>query len=81
MSGAKVSMSRVLVECISAGRPPTAAEMERLARRVCRETRPNAPDWSEVAVGSDAYRRTMSIVRAAVGSRAAEAPDAAAQPR
>lgn len=57
----------VLADCIGAARPPTAGEMERLATRVCREIRPDAPDWREVAVGSEAYRRTMCVARAAVG--------------
>lgn len=81
MTAKKVSEARVVIDCIRAARPPSAGEMERLATRVCREIRPGAPDWSEVAVGSETYRRTMCIARAAVGFGHRERPDAPVQPR
>lgn len=56
----------VLTACIGAGRHPTDCEMDRLANRVWREIRSGTREWGDVAVGSAAYRRTMSIARAAV---------------
>ena len=67
MMAGRVAKPSILVDCIGAARPPTVGEMENLATRVCCEIRPDAPDWSEVAVGSEAYRRTMCVARAAVG--------------
>lgn len=67
MINGKFSKERVLLECISSDRQPTPGELDDLARRVWDEMRLGVRDWSEVAIGSEAHRRTMSIARAAVG--------------
>ena len=67
MIDGKFSRERVLWECISSGRQPTPGELDELAKRVWHEVGPGIREWSQVAVGSEPYRRTMSIARAAVG--------------
>lgn len=57
----------VLAACISSDRAPDPSEFDHLASRIWHETHPGECDWSAVPLGSDDHRRTMAIVRAAVG--------------